>query len=79
MILFILEQSRRWLLLAVNDIQQLTANQLDIARKMTLVLEPVEETTQVISTMLSVVIPFVWVLLRSWEGEEDDRNSYNET
>ena len=34
--------------IAENDIQQLTANQLEIARKMTFVLEPVEEITQVI-------------------------------
>ena len=43
---------------------------------MTLVLEPVEEITQVISketATLSMVIPFVRVLLRSWEKEEDDR------
>ena len=61
---------------ADNDIQQLTASQLEIARKMTLVLEPVEEITQVISkeiAMLSMIIPFVRVLLRTWEREEDDR------
>ena len=53
---------------AENDIQQLIANQLEIARKMTFVLEPVEEITQVISketATLSTVIPFVRVLLRS--------------
>ena len=61
---------------AENDIQQLTANQLEITRKMMLVLEPVEEITQVISketATLSMVIPFVRILLRSWEKEEDDR------
>ena len=60
---------------AENDVQQLTGNQLEIARKMTLVLEPVEEITQVISketATLSMVIPFVRVLLRPWEREEDD-------
>ena len=59
-----------------NDIKQLTASQLEIARKMTLILEPVEEITQVISketAMLSMIIPFVQVLLRTWEREEDDR------
>ena len=43
---------------------------------MTLVLEPVEEITQVISketATLSMIIPFVQVLLRTWEREEDDR------
>ena len=34
---------------AENDIPQLTANQLEIARKMTLVLAPIEEITQAIS------------------------------
>ena len=61
---------------AENDIQQLTATQLEIARKITFVLEPVEEITQVISketATLSTVIPFVRVLLRSWEKEGDDR------
>ena len=61
---------------AENDMRQLTANQLEIARKMTLVLEPVEEITQAISketATLLMVIPFVRVLLRSWEREEYDR------
>ena len=43
---------------------------------MTLVLEPVEEITKVISKdtgALLMVIPFVRVLLKSWEKEEDDR------
>ena len=52
-----------------NDIQQLTANQLVIARKMILVIS--KETAT-----LSMVIPFIRVLLRSWEKEE---NSDNET
>ena len=70
---------KKWLLplnAADNDIQQLTASQLEIARKMTLILEPVEEITQVISketATLSMIIPFVQVLLRTWEREEDDR------
>ena len=61
---------------AENDIPQLTASQLEIARKMTLVLAPIEEITQAISKQtptLSLVIPFVRVLLKSWEKEEDDR------
>ena len=61
---------------AKNDIPQLTANQLEIARKLTLVLAPIEEITQAISKQtatLSMVIPFVRVLLRSWEKEDDDR------
>ena len=59
---------------AENDIPQLTANQLEIARKLTLVLAPIEEITQAISKQtatLSMVIPFVRVLLRSWEKEDD--------
>ena len=77
MIQFILEQKMALAAYAAEiDIKQLTANQLEIARKMTLVFEPVEEITQVISkdiATLSMVIPFVRVLLRSWEKEEDDR------
>ena len=43
---------------------------------MTLVLAPIEEITQAISketATLSLVIPFVRVLLKSWEKEDDDR------
>ena len=61
---------------AENDIPQLTANQLEIARKLTLVLAPIEEITQAISKQtatLSMVVPFIRVLLRSWEKEDDDR------
>ena len=61
---------------AENDIPQLTASQLEIARKMTLVLAPIEEITQAISKQtatLSLVIPFIRVLLKSWEKEDDDR------
>ena len=61
---------------AENDIPQLTASQLEIARKMALVLSPIEEITQAISKQtatLSMVIPFVRVLLRSWEKEDDDK------
>ena len=51
-------------------------NQLEIARKLTLVLAPIEEITHAISKQtvtMSMVIPFVRVLLRSWEKEDDDR------
>ena len=44
--------------------------------KMTLVLTPIEEITQAIfkeTATLSLVIPFVKVLLKSWEKEDDDR------
>ena len=64
---------------AENDIQQLTANQLEITRKMTLVLEPVEEITQVISkdtATLSRVIPFVRIM---GERGRRQRNSDYET
>ena len=53
---------------AENEIPQLTANQLEIARKIVLVLIPVEEVTQAISKQtatLSIVIPLIRVLLRS--------------
>ena len=43
---------------------------------MTLVLAPVEEITQVISKQtatMSLVIPFIRALLKSWEKEDDDR------
>ena len=61
---------------AENNIPQLTPNQLEIARKMVLVLSPVEEITQSISketATLSVVIPNIRALLRSWEKQEDDQ------
>jgi len=61
---------------AENDIPQLTANQLEIARKMVLILSTVEEITQAISKQtatLSMVIPMIRVLLKSWEKEDDDR------
>ena len=48
--------------------------------KMTLVLAPIEEITQAISketATLSLVIPFVRVLLKSWEKEDDDRGIRN--
>ena len=63
---------------AENDIPQLTANQLEIARKMILVLVSIEQITQAISKQtatLSLVIPFIRVLLKSWEKEDDDRES----
>ena len=61
---------------AENDIPQLTASQLEVARKMTLVLASIEEITQAISketATWSLVIPFVRVLLKSWEKEDDNR------
>ena len=61
---------------AENNIAQLTPMQLEIARRMVLVLSPVEEITQSISketATLSVVIPNIRVLLRSWEKQDDDQ------
>ena len=55
---------------ADNNIQHLTANQLEMARRMVLVWSPVEEITQAISketATLSIVTPHIQVLLRSWE------------
>ena len=63
---------------AENDIPQLTVNQLEIARKMVLILAPVEKITQAISKQtatLSMVIPMIRVLLRQWEKEDDDRGA----
>ena len=60
---------------ADNNIQHLTANQLEMARRMVLVLSPVEEITQATSketATLSIVIPHIRVLLRSWEKQDDD-------
>ena len=61
---------------AENNIAQLTPMQLEIARRMVFVLSPVEEITQSISketATLSVVIPNIRVLLRSWEKQDDDQ------
>ena len=58
---------------AENNMAQLTPMQLEIARRMVLVLSPVEEITQSISketATLSVVIPNIRVLLRSWENQQ---------
>ena len=66
---------------AKNDVSQLTANQLEIARKLVLLLAPVEEITQLISKQtatISVVIPMIRVLLRSWDKESDDRGVQTE-
>ena len=57
-------------------ISQLTATQLEIAKKMVLVLSSVKGITNSISkeiSMLSVVIPNIQVLLRSWEKLDDDQ------
>ena len=52
---------------AENDIPQLTANHLEISRKMVLILAPVEEITQAMSKQtatLSMVTPMIRVLLK---------------
>ena len=76
MVEFILEQKMALAAYAAeNNIQQLTPSQLEIARKMALVLSPVEEVTKSIgkeTATLSVVIPYIRVLLRSWEKQDDD-------
>ena len=59
-----------------NSIAQLTPTQLELAKRIVLVLSPVEEITQSISketATLSVVIPNIHVLLRSWEKQDDDQ------
>ena len=59
-----------------NSIAQLTPVQLELAKRIALVLSPVEEVTQSISketATLSVMIPNICVLLRSWEKQDDDQ------
>ena len=61
---------------AENSIVQLTATQLEPAKRIVVVLSPVEEITQLISketAALSVVILNMRVLLRSWEKQDDDQ------
>ena len=59
-----------------NNISQPTTTQLEITKKMVLVLSPVKGITNSISkeiAMLSVVIPNIQVLLKSWEKLDDDQ------
>ena len=61
---------------AENSIVQLIPTQLEFAKRIVIVPSPVEETTQSISketAALSVVIPNIQVLLRSWEKHHDDQ------
>ena len=73
----ILEQKMALAAYAVeNNITQLTPTQLEIAKRMVLVLTPVEEITQSISketATLSVVIPNIRALLRTWEKQDNDQ------
>ena len=57
-----------------NSIAQLTPVQLELAKRIVLVLSPVEEVTKSISketATLSVVIPNIRALLWSWEKQDD--------
>ena len=59
-----------------DDIPQLSAHQLEIIDKVIAVLKPVEDITQSISSeaaSISIIIPFVKALRRSWEDSSDDR------
>ena len=61
---------------AENSIAQFTPTQLELAKRIVVVLSPVEEITQSISketATLSVVIPNIRVLLRAWEKNHDDQ------
>ena len=61
---------------AENSIVQLTPTHLELAKRIVVVLSPVEEITQSISketAALSFVIPNIRVLLRSWEKQDDDQ------
>ena len=57
---------------ADNNIQHLTANQLEMAARTVLVLSPAEEMTQAVSKETATLIPHIRVLLRSWERQDDD-------
>lgn len=58
-----------------SDILQLSAHQLSIIEKIISVLKPIEDTTQSISSdkaSVSLIIPFIRALRKSWESNEDD-------
>ena len=73
----ILEQKMALAAYAVeNSIVQYTPTQLELAKRIVVVLSPVEEITQSISketAVLSVVIPNIRVLLQSWKKHHDDQ------
>ena len=57
------------------DIPQLSAHQLELANKIIKVLSPVEEITQCVSAgaaSVSVIIPFIQILDKSFTENEDD-------
>ena len=59
-----------------DDIPQLSSHQLDIIQKVITVLKPVEDITQSISSdkaSISIIIPYVRALARSWENCSNDR------
>ena len=59
-----------------DDIPQLSSHQLEIIDKVITVLQPVEDITKSISSekaSVSVIIPFVRALRRSWENCSNDR------
>ena len=60
-----------------HDVPQLSSHQLEIIDKVITVLQqPVEDITKSISSekaSVSVIIPFVRVLRRSWENCSNDR------
>ena len=54
-------------------IAHLSAHQLDLFNKIIAVLTPVEEITKSISAKAaSAIIPFIWMLERSFEKHHDD-------
>ena len=57
------------------DIPQLSAHQLELANKIIKILSPVEEITQCVSAdaaSVSVIIPFIQILDKSFTENEDD-------
>ena len=58
-----------------GSIQQLSAHQLGLVKKCVDILSPIEEVTRSISAKLasiSIVIPYIRVLTRTLEKNEDD-------
>ena len=60
-----------------HSIPQLTTNQLDIVGKIIALLAPIEEITKAISaesaSSVSIVIPFVRMLVKTMERNDNDR------
>ena len=63
------------------EIQHLSSHQLEIIQKVITVLKPVEDIIQSISSekaSVSIIIPYVRALRRSWENCSNERYTDNE-